>query len=137
MGRCTSPAHSDLQAGIRASLPPLCGAGSPVPIIYTQRYQFLTICSREVCVNCCCCSSSLSLGHQFLQGSSCQSSLSDFLQERVKVVEQVLVLAPTGVSALRPAMPIACLCSVRLGLDVVCLALMPIQRSTRLIHAGW
>ena len=52
MGRCTSlMTRPELQAGVCSSVAPLCGAGSPVAIIYARRYQFLTICSREVCVN--------------------------------------------------------------------------------------
>ena len=116
MGRCTSlMTRPELQAGICSSVAPLCGAGSPVAIIYAWRYQFLTICSREVCVNCCCCGSSPPHGHQFLHSSSRRMGLSDLHQEWVQVVERVLVLVPTGVSALRPAMPMACSCFVRLG----------------------
>ena len=94
MGHCTSlAARPQLQAGISSSWPPLSGAGSPAAIIYTRRYQFLPVCSREVCVNCCCCGSSLSHGHQFLRGSSRRTGLSDFLQGWVKVVEWVLSIA--------------------------------------------
>lgn len=116
VGHCTSlMTRPELQAGICSSVAPPLWGWFPVAIIYTRRYQFLTICSRRVCVNCCCCGSSLSRGHQFLHGSSRRTGLSDFLQGWVKVVEQVLALAPTGVSAPRLAMPMACSCFVRLG----------------------